>query len=255
MRPSVRRARSSPTISPREFSTGTSARSPASKPSWRGTPRARYASGRCAPSSTLSAMPRPSACGAEKPLRAALRHPAVAEPHELGVGRAASADQLGVRAHRVRGPQRRRRATRVARTHAPSARGSAHRSRRRSRRPPSASTRARPRRRRDLREHRLLAGMRGEPVPLGRPVVRAAEQQHGRVLARAVVLEPGGLGAALEVVLGRAGLREEALHGLELIGRDGDATRRRSRSRRRRGRAVRGRPAAPGSASPSCGST
>ena len=31
------------------------------------------------------------------------------------------------------------------------------------------------------------------------------------------MLEAGGLRAALEVVLGRVGLREEALHGLELV--------------------------------------
>ena len=68
-----------------------------------------------------------------------------------------------------------------------------------------------------LGEHRLLTGMRGEAVPLGRPVVDATEQQHRRVLPGAVVLEAGGLRAALEVVLGRVGLREEALHGLELV--------------------------------------
>ena len=69
----------------------------------------------------------------------------------------------------------------------------------------------------DLREQRLLTRMPGEPVPLGRPVVHAAEQQHRRVLPGAVVLDPGGLRSALEVVLARVGLREEALHRLELV--------------------------------------
>src|SRR5688572_33511285 len=56
-----------------------------------------------------------------------------------------------------------------------------------------------------------------EPVPPGRPVVHAAEQEHRRVLSGAVVLDPCGLGSALEVVLARIGLREEALHRLELV--------------------------------------
>ncbi len=72
-------------------------------------------------------------------------------------------------------------------------------------------------RRRDLREHRLLERVRRQPVALRRPVVDATEEQHRRVLPGAVVLEARGLRAALEVVLGRVGLREEALHRLELI--------------------------------------
>ena len=38
---------------------------------------------------------------AEEPFGASLRHPAVAEPHQLGVRRAVSADELWMRAHRV----------------------------------------------------------------------------------------------------------------------------------------------------------
>ena len=60
--------------------------------------------------------------------------------------------------------------------------------------------------------------MRLEPVALARPATLATEEQHRRVLARAVVLEPCRLGAALEVVLRRAGPREQAPHRLELIG-------------------------------------
>ena len=60
---------------------------------------------------------------------------------------------------------------------------------------------------------------------------------------------------ALEVVLRRGRLREQAAHGLELVRPMRDATRRRSRSRHRRDRAAPGRAAAPGSASRSCGSS
>ena len=118
-------------------------------------------------------MPSPSRRGAQKPLGAALRHPAVAQAHELGVGRAVSADQLRMRAHRGRGRARRPRAARAARTRAPSARASARRST--TPQPSTAvgidsgSTSA------AAATSASIAcwhGMRGEPVALGRPAVR-----------------------------------------------------------------------------------
>ena len=71
---------------------------------------------------------------------------------------------------------------------------------------------------RDLHPHELLARMRLEPVALERPATLATEEQHRRVLSRAVVLEPCRLRAALEVVLRRAGPGEQAPHRLELFG-------------------------------------
>ena len=60
--------------------------------------------------------------------------------------------------------------------------------------------------------------MRLEPVALDRPATLATEEQHRRVLSRAVVLEACRLRAALEVVLRRAGPGEQAPHRLELFG-------------------------------------
>ncbi len=59
----------------------------------------------------------------------------------------------------------------------------------------------------NLREHRHLAGVLGQPIAGGLPAPRPAEREHRRVLPRAVVLEPRRLGATLEVVLARSGLR------------------------------------------------
>ena len=87
----------------------------------------------------------------------------------------------------------------------------------------------------------LLARVRREPVALGRPAALAAEEQHRRVLAGAVVLEPRRLRAALEVVLGRTRLRQQARAPARADRADAGATRTRSRSRRRRGRVARGR--------------
>ena len=69
----------------------------------------------------------------------------------------------------------------------------------------------------DLLEHRLLARVRSEAIALGRPAALTAEEQHRRVLAGAVVLEPRRLRPALEVVLRRARLRQETLDRRELI--------------------------------------
>ena len=248
--------RSSPTTSPREFSTGALREVAGLEPEpTRGTRRARRRAAAGRRPRLLSAIPSPSRAAHSRPFGPALRDPAVAEAHELGVGRAVAADELRTRTHRVRGTRALRRAARGARTRAPSARASARRSRRRSRRPPSASSRLDLGRCGDLGEHRLLARMRREPVALDRPAALAAEEQHRRVLARAVVLEPRRLRAALEVVLGRARLREQALHRLELIG---PVQVRRARDRDLGVVEVGSRAddrAAPGSASPSSGRT
>ena len=211
--------------------------------------------GRCAPSSTLRAMPRPSRAAQRRPFGAPLGHPAVAEPHELGVRRAVAANQLRVDAHRVRSPQ-------AAVERLESGEGVRHPLERQRVGHNSAPVDGRRHRPRldlgsvcKLGEHRLLAGMRGEAVALRRPVVDATEQQHRRVLPGAVVLEAGGLRAALEVVLGRVGLREEALHGLQLVGtmemrRAGD----RDLGVVEVGSGAHDR-VVPGAASPSCGRT
>ena len=68
-----------------------------------------------------------------------------------------------------------------------------------------------------LVEHRLLARVPGQPVAVGRPAALAAEEEHRRVLPRAVVLEPCRLRAALEIVLVHPRLGEQAEHGSELI--------------------------------------
>ena len=60
--------------------------------------------------------------------------------------------------------------------------------------------------------------MARQPVPVRLPVLGAAEREHARVLARAVVLEPLGLVAALEVRLRRRRLGEEAPDRVELLG-------------------------------------
>ena len=95
--------------------------------------------------------------------------------------------------------------------------------------------------------------MRREPVALERPATLATEEQHRRVLSRAVVFEACRLRAALEVVLRRAGPGEQAAHRLELFGpmevrgagdRDLGIVEVRPRANER---------AAPGTASPSCG--
>ena len=211
------RTRSSPTTSPREFSTGTSARSPASKPSCSRKAASALRIGSLRPVLDLERDAETVSRRAEEAFGAPLRHPAVAEPHELGVRRAVSADQLWMGAHRVRGAQ-------AAVERLEPGEGVRHPLERQRVRHDAAAVDSRRHRlgldlgrRSDLREHRLLEWVRRQSVALRRPVVDATEQQHRRVLPGAVVLEAGGLRAALEVVLGRVGLREQALHGLELV--------------------------------------
>ena len=221
----------------------------------RGTRRAPRRIGRWAPSSTLSAMPSPS--------RAAQRSPSAPpfatqpSPSRMSSVSAAPSPRIssGSSTHRVGG-------ARAAVERLEPREGVRHPLEgQRDVRTPQPSTAVGIdvgldlRRGGDLGEHRLLARVRRQPVALGRPAVDAAEEQHRRVLPRAVVLEPGRLRAALEVVLGRAGLRRAGAARARAGRADADATRTRSRSRRRRGPAARGRPAAPGSASPSSGRT
>ena len=71
---------------------------------------------------------------------------------------------------------------------------------------------------RDLPQHRMLAGVRRQPIAGGLPLLGPAEGEHPGVLARAVVLEARRLGPALEVVLRGRRLREQAADELELLG-------------------------------------
>ena len=99
--------------------------------------------------------------------------------------------------------------------------GSAKR-RRRSRRRRSRSRRAPARGCRDLGEQQLLERVLGAGGSPRRPAVCAAGGEHPGVLARAVVAEPRRRrpsGAALEVVLGRAGAGEQRADRGELLGR------------------------------------
>ena len=72
---------------------------------------------------------------------------------------------------------------------------------------------------RDLGVAGVLDRMRREPVAAAGPAVHPAEREHPGVLARAVVLKRRRLGAALELVLGRGRLLEQAANRRELLGR------------------------------------
>ena len=167
--------RSSPTTSPREFSTATSPRSPASRPSLARNAASALRSGRCAPSSALSAIAEPVARRAEQPFGPALRDPAVAQPHELRVGRAVAADELRTGTHRVGRPRA------AVEPLEPGERVRHPLERERVGQDAAAVDRGRQRggldlgRRGDLREHRLLAGMRRRA---GSP--RSASRARGR---------------------------------------------------------------------------
>ena len=172
------------------------------------------------PSSTLSAIPRPSGPdGAEQAFGSALRRPALELAHQQRVGRHRAADQLRVRAHRGR--------------HAGAAvdllqpREHQRHPLERQREGDHAAAVDRRRdllgrdvgRRGDLGEAGVLDRMRRQPVAAARPAVHPAEREHPGVLAGAVVLERRRLGAALELVLGRGRLREQAADRGELLGR------------------------------------
>ena len=70
----------------------------------------------------------------------------------------------------------------------------------------------------DLGQACVLDRVRREPIAAARPALGAAEREHPGVLARAVVLERRRLRPALELVLVRRRLREQAAHGGELLG-------------------------------------
>ena len=194
----------SPTTSPREFSTGTFARSPASNPSRARNAASALRSGRYAPSSTLSAIPRP-----DRPAQRAPPHAPFAtqpSPSRMSSRSAAPSPRMssGRAPHRSAARVAASRASRAARTQTPSARVSARGSQRRSRRsPPASEFGSRSAAVAICSPHELLARMRLEPVARDRPATLATEEQHRRVLARAVVFEACRLRAALEVVLCR----------------------------------------------------
>ena len=244
----------SPTTSPRELSTGTGYRARR-----RGTARAPGGAGAELPSSDLKAKPVPSgAMRAEQPLGAALRHPTrAARRMRIGVERALAAHELGCAriAARMRS--------------APSSSASrgerrGHPLERQRERHDAAAVDGRrdlvgrqSGGRRDLLEQLLLQRVVGEPVA-------AVSQPRARQTARKPACfpeqlwwigarRPALLLAALEVVLRRRSLREQAAHGGDLrrlgaVRRAGDRD-----LRGRRDRAARGRAAAPGSASRSTG--
>ena len=174
--------------------------------------------GRCAPSSTLSATPSPS--------RAAQRSPSAppfaTQPSPSRMSSVSAAPSPGSapggRASRPR-HARRRRARRAARRRAPSARASARTSPRRTRRWPvgidSGSTSAA-----DATSASIACwhGCDARRYPsVGQPWTRQSSSI-AACLPGAVVLEPGRLRSALEVVLGRGGLVQQTPHGLELVG-------------------------------------
>ena len=80
----------------------------------------------------------------------------------------------------------------------------------------------------DLPTHGLLARVVEQPVAVARPTLGAAEREKPRVLARAVVCDPRRLGTALEVVLGRGRVGEDAANDSELLRASPGARRRAS---------------------------
>ena len=105
----------------------------------------------------------------------------------------------------------------------------------------------------DLLVECLLQRVLGEAVARRLPAARAADGEKARVLPRAVVVDRARRAAlllpALEVVLRRRSLREQAAHGRRSAPARRGARHTRWRSPGRRGRAGRGRAAEPGSAS------
>ena len=69
----------------------------------------------------------------------------------------------------------------------------------------------------DLPTHGLLARVVEQPVAVAHPALGTAEREKPRVLARAVVCDPRRLGTALEVVLGRGRVGEDAANDSELL--------------------------------------
>ena len=216
---------STPTISPRLLTIGVSRNSsiPSTWPS--AGPIARYA-----PSSALRAMPRPSVVrGAEEALGAAFRDPAVAEPHQLGVGRPArGTDELRPRTHRGANALWRAREQR-RRIRAASSRTSA----RRSRRSPLVG-------RADQLRDPLLQRMRRVAIRMQRPAVGAGRRRASRracpsSCARASRRAAPPAARSRDRRRSRRRARAPCARRRAAPARRG-ATRRRSRSRRRRGR-------------------
>ena len=71
---------------------------------------------------------------------------------------------------------------------------------------------------RDRVEAAVLDRVRRKPVAAARPALRAAEREHPRVLAGAVVLQRGWFGATLELVLPGRRLCQQAPHRGKLLG-------------------------------------
>ena len=244
---------SAPTTSPREFVSGASAEPVRSRArAERGTRASAGPSGALRPVLDLERDAEAVAGSASSPSAPPLT-PSRAEPHELGVGARRPRDELGPRAHRVRdarsaveslepGERVRHPLEREAVGDDAAAVD--------GRRNGAASTSA------AAATSASIAcwhGCDAQPVPLGRPPALAAQEQHRRVLPRAVVLDPRRLRPALEVVLGRRPPSRAGFARARADRADGGARRMRSRSPRRRDPVAPGRPAAPGAASRSCG--
>ena len=157
--------------------------------------------------------------GAEQTLGSTLRRPALELAHQERVGRHRAADQVRMLAHRGGDPG--------AAVDLLEAREHQRHPLEREREGDDAAAVDGRRHLVDLdvgggRDHvaaRMLDRVRVEPVAAARPAVGAAEREHAGVLAGAVVLERRRLGAALELSLVGRRLREQAAHGVELLGR------------------------------------
>ena len=250
------RSSTTPTASPRLFSTVTMPSSPVAIPS---RPKKAASAGRMprnAPSSTFRAIPRPSGEQAQKRPSAppfAAQPAKRADEHRVGCDR--PAQHLGVGAHRRDRRAARPREAAVART------ACAQRS--------SGSANV------GTPQPSIATGIVGR-VDLGRggDLERAAPPAAGasragsrgsrsRALGRrrgsrracrsSCARSARGIRARLEVVLRRRRRREERPNGIELLRGERGATRRRSRSHGRRDRDAPARAEAPGSASPTSG--
>ena len=209
-----------PTRSPWLFSTSTVASADRIEPEERQEVRQRRLDRAKGPVGDLQRDPEPvGGGGAEQSLRSALGDPPVERLDEDRVGADGATQQLGVGAHRpdhlraslerpepaerVGGPVERQRERRHA--------ASVHPHRHRGRRDLGRLG--------DLAQHRLLARVLGPAVSRRGPAFRTTQREKPGVLARAVVLERGRGGAALELVLRRRRVGEDPAHDRELGGR------------------------------------
>src|ERR1051325_8716396 len=157
---------------------------------------------------------------AQRALGSAFRDPPGNRSHQLRVGAAVAADELRTRPHRGRDPR-----AAVELLEARERTGGAFQRQREANDPAAVRSgrdvlRLELGRRGDLRVKGLLQRVIGMAVALHRPAVRAADRDHRRMLAGAVVVDLLGraavLQAAVELALGAAGVLQERADRLDV---------------------------------------